>query len=209
MKFRKYPIILLILINIMTITSMEYKDLLSKIANDQLLFYLEKIPVKLLPNYNLLNSRDFPNVIISEPYNLSNLNLEKLMDFNMNTDTLESILDQTEMWYFPVEFKGEYIAILILDNMNGKWKAVSFGYANLAKELFRIENVERTRKNQSISLIVNYKLKKYFFHISDENNGRNLTEIVFSNNQVEVLSDYNKLTNLDDTIEKMQRLLLK
>ena len=42
---------------------------------------------------------------------------------------MSSILTVTDMWYFPVMIQNEIRCILVVDYMDGKWQAVSLGYA--------------------------------------------------------------------------------
>lgn len=186
--------------------SSESLNNITNIANDQLLSYLEKIPGPFLTNYGITSKSDFVNVSLGEPYQLFYLDNEDIGQINQKQINVKEIIHETNMWYFPVIFDSKYIAILIIDKMNDHWKAVSFGYSSLSKELFEIEEVWKSNDDYNIVLITNFQLQKYFFSIIMDNTSDNLTEIVFPGNSSEFNVDYSKLENIINTIDVIKNV---
>ena len=50
---------------------------------------------------------------------------------------VSSVSSDTTMWFFPVMLGSQTKALLVVDRMDTGWKAVSMGYAELARELER------------------------------------------------------------------------
>jgi len=109
-------------------------------ARDGLEPFLDGIPTKNSEDYGFPQGSGFEDVSLKQPYRVMAIHHQELIDFNQSDD-IRSILIETQMWMFPITQNGEPRAILMVDEMDGKPKAVLFGYVGLAVDLLKMEKV--------------------------------------------------------------------
>jgi len=96
--------------------------------------YLSKIPADSLEQYGFVNGEALNTASLGTPFLLYTLTPAALQQYQAGM-SVASVVTPTTMWYFPVLVAGQPRAILVVDRLNNQWKAVSLGYAGLAKEL--------------------------------------------------------------------------
>lgn len=85
---------------------------------------------------------------------------------------------ETTMWFFPVlNEDGTADAMLLVDWIGGEWKAVSYGYAPLAKEWHLVTAEWSSEKGFHPKLVKSSPTSRYYFTVP-EIDDRNLTRIV-------------------------------
>ena len=86
------------------------------------------------------------------------------------------LLADTTMWYFPVQVGEEVKAMLVVDRMEDGWRAVSFGYAPLAREWNVIAKQWPAAKGFHPRLAVVFQAQQYWFTVPEVDD-RNLTPV--------------------------------
>ena len=170
------------------------KDII-KVAKLGLPFFLGKVPEGQEKLYGFSPNDSLNDIELGKPLQLYVITPDSLFKYKPTTDSLNSLLSETNIWLFPLEIDGVYKSMLIVDKMNGEWQTVSLGRTQLAKSLDIIRGEYLKDESKEIRLIAVRQVKKYYFHIpnKDENN---FTQIVFNNK-------YSTLTNINDLIEPL------
>lgn len=137
--------------------------------------FLAKIPPDGLRDYGFAPGDPLGDAYPGAPYRLREITPAALSTFSP-TDTVGSLTRATSIWYFPVMLGGEAKAILIVDLLDGAWRAVSLGQAALAGELNEIGRQWPAAKGYDLRLIVSFQAASYFFSVPQAGD-RNLTRI--------------------------------
>lgn len=114
------------------------------VANSGLAGYLKKIPQGEESYYGFKSRNEFSLVQFGNPYHVYALKNEF---YTVNKVEDKDYFLHTEEWRVPVKVNGEYRVLLTIAKMKGKWTAVSFGSAMLAKELFDFEQKHPVSQN--------------------------------------------------------------
>jgi hypothetical protein len=96
--------------------------------------FLSLIPPEERSSYGFTKDEALDQAYLGEPFNLHTITPPALLGYQPG-DSVRALLSKTNLWYFPVMFRDEARAVLVVDQLNGKWQAVSLGYATLAKQL--------------------------------------------------------------------------
>jgi hypothetical protein len=138
--------------------------------------FLEKIPAGDSRSYGFEPGDPIHAAYPGAPYRLHEITPAALARFKPG-DAVDSLTRPAGMWYFPVMIRDEVKAILIVDYLDGAWRAVSLGQAPLARELNSIRRQWPKESGYSPSLVVNFQSAGYFFTVPQVND-HNLTPIL-------------------------------
>jgi hypothetical protein len=107
-------------------------------AADGLEPLLSSIPKKNLAEYGFSGGIDRADITFGQPYRVFTINPDVLLESENGTD-IQSMVDVTPMWFFPVLQEGQVRTILTVDRMNDAWQAVAIGSSGLAMQLKEAE----------------------------------------------------------------------
>ncbi len=107
-------------------------------AREGLKPFLQAIPVRQMELYGFPQGTGFDGISLAQPYRVFTIHPVTLLNSKGDED-IRTIITPTQNWLFPVVQNGETRAILTVDLMNGKWKAVSLGCPKIAEELSQME----------------------------------------------------------------------
>ncbi len=151
---------------------------LTRVAEQGMYAFLEIIPRIQQEDgeFGFAKTDSLDKVYIGIPYKLHKINSQALSDYQEG-DTVSSLISETQMWYFPIMLADQMKAVLIVDKVKGKWKAVGFGCANLSAKL------EKVRRNWPASegynpLLISFQEKEYLYTIP-EKGAYHLTSLTF------------------------------
>lgn len=102
------------------------------------------------------------------PLNLDTIIPEDLIEYQENTP-VTAILSRTNLWYFPVMLKNEAKTILVVDQIEGEWQAVSLGNTNLAKTLVAITQHWQASEGFNPKLIAVFQANQYLLAVPEVN----------------------------------------
>ena len=95
---------------------------------------------------------------------------------NRTVTSVQQLITGSTQYYFPVLINGTTKAILIVDKMNGQWRAVSLGYPGLAAELALIKAAWPEEQGFHPALIVMRQANSMLFTIPEKGE-TNLTPV--------------------------------
>ncbi|MCX6927469.1 MAG: hypothetical protein NT154_30325 [Verrucomicrobia bacterium] len=144
-------------------------------ASKGLPVFLAKVPVASKDLYGFPADSDLAQARLGEP-----LLLHAIRSTNLPTNpanaTVSSVMRDTSLWFFPVLLGSETRAMLVVDRQGGEWKAVSFGYAPLAREWDQVSKQWPAAKGFHPQLIAVFRAARHYFTVP-EIDDRNLTLI--------------------------------
>ena len=122
--------------------------------------FLSRISPEVRESYGFTKSDAFGQVHLGVPFNLYTMTPDALINYSAGSRVI-SLLSKTNMWYFLVMIDNNVRCILVVDLIDGKWQAVSLGYANLAKALSKVMRRWPKSKGFNPSLIAVFQANEY------------------------------------------------
>ena len=122
--------------------------------------FLSRISPETRESYGFDRSDAFGQVHLGVSFNLYTMTPDALLNYSAGSPVL-SLLSKTNMWYFLVMTKNNVRCILVVDQVDGKWQAVSLGYANLAKALSKVMQRWPQSKGFNPLLIAVFQANEY------------------------------------------------
>ena len=123
---------------------------------------IEKIPAESVQEYGFDSLEAVQTATRGEPYRLLAISPQSLANY-VPGNTLDSLLSQTALWYFPLLVNGEEKAFLVVEEMPGfPCRVVSLGYVRLARQI-QIARLGGSRAiEQKNRLVVVYQAHEFF-----------------------------------------------
>ncbi len=147
-------------------------------ATNALLPLLTRITGDMREKCGLKKGERLENAALGRPFRLYCITPAAIENYRDGA-TVTSMLTPTTMWYFPVVVRGKTTAILVVDRIHNRWKAVSLGYASLAARLDEIMRQWPAAKGYAPRLIAVYQAHTYFINVPQIDDC-NLTRLHFS-----------------------------
>lgn len=127
-----------------------------------------------------------------------------------NGTPVSTMLEEMNTWYCPVSMHGTNIAVLVVAKQGDAYKAVSLGYALLARTLTEVMRAWPEEKGYTIRLVLLPPLSSYFFWVPQCGES-NLTPLIFNKSargQNGTVPDiYSTLKPLDATATSLRTAL--
>jgi hypothetical protein len=157
--------------------------------------FLSRISPEVRESYGFAKSDAFGQVHLGDSFNLYTITPDALLNYSAGSQ-VSSLLSKTNMWYFLVMVENKVRCILIVDQIDGKWQAVSLGYADLAKALSKV--MQRWPKSKGFNpwLIAVFQANEYLVMVPEESSDTLLS--LFPARE-ELLMD-----NVKDVIERLK-----
>jgi len=133
------------------------------IAREELLQFLNKVPVGQEMLYGFENRDQFKSVTIGKPLQILSLSTETYSIDYANTSM--KIVPHDE-WFVPLIVQNTMKAIMTVTKHEGRLQAVDFGAKDLADELNSFKEIT-TKNNSIISILRVYRLQCDFLVISN------------------------------------------
>jgi hypothetical protein len=129
--------------------------------------FLSRISPEVRESYGFAKSDAFGQVHLGDSFNLYTITPDALLNYSAGSQ-VSSLLSKTNMWYFLVMVENKVRCILIVDQIDGKWQAVSLGYADLAKALSKV--MQRWPKSKGFNpwLIAVFQANEYLVMVPEE-----------------------------------------
>lgn len=139
-------------------------------AHNGLDIFLSYIPENELAAYGFANINETKGCLLGTPLKIYTILPDNLGRLNQNDDITSSI-QITNLWFFPVYSKDKVKNLLTVDFVNGQWKAVAMGSAELAKDVDSfLKNFSSQNKGaKDFKFLRIYQAKSDFFLIQSEN----------------------------------------
>lgn len=137
-----------------------------KTAQEGLQSFLSRVPLETRGHYGFTPSDDFKQARLGTAFNLYTMTPQALLTSSADT-SVTSLLSKTAMWYFPVMVHNEVRAILVVDQVDGQWQAVSLGYAELARALDRVGQRWPQAEGFHPQLIAVFQAKEYLVRVPE------------------------------------------
>jgi len=170
----------------------------SQVAAAKLPYYIKRLPQDMLKEMGVKSVTQLDDTTLGKPCPLYSITPLTLKNYNL-TNSVNDILRPTSMWYIPVFQNERPIAMLIVDKVNNKWKAVSFGHFTLASAWNKVIQQWPDEKFGT-KLIVMYQAKTYLFSLSKKAE-LNLTPLKFeTDSSIKTTDDKISLMPLSDGI---------
>jgi len=137
-----------------------------KVAQEGLQSFLSRVPLEARGHYGFTRSDDFQQAQLGPAFNLYTMTPQALLASSADTP-VTSLLSKTTLWYFPVMVHNEVRAILVVDQVDGQWQAVSLGYAELARALGRVGQRWPQAEGFHPQLIAVFQAKEYLVRVPE------------------------------------------
>lgn len=144
--------------------------------------FLNKISVDSLEQYGFIPGDVRSMATLGTPFLMYTITPSALAKYRTGM-SVASMVTPTTMWYFPVLMGGQTRAILVVDQINNQWQAVSLGYAGLAGELGALSRQWNVAQGYHPMLIVVFQAKQYLFTVP-EKGAYNLTRLTANRPEV-------------------------
>jgi hypothetical protein len=149
-------------------------------ASNGLPSFLAKVPAESKQLYGFAEDVDFSKVRLASPLLLYTIKPSALSSNQVN-DTVSSVAFETSMWFFPVLIGTEVKAMLVVDRQDNEWKAVSLGYAPLAREWHQVCNQWPLGKGFHPRLVAGFQAAQFYFTVPEVGD-QNLTPLLSPRN---------------------------
>jgi hypothetical protein len=146
--------------------------------------FVNKIPAGHCSEYGVSSPGEIHQLKTGKPLQLFSITPYVILQ-NTQAGTMNDLLTPTSLWYIPVLSENRAVAMLVVEQKDAaNAKAVSFGFAHLAKqisdsELFYPELITNEKR-----LIAVYQAQEFFLALPETHPGQLLalqsSEIVFS-----------------------------
>jgi hypothetical protein len=176
-----------------------------EVAQEYLKKCWKNIPDKFKNDYGFDTSDSLRDISLGEPFNIFKITPAAIENYKEG-DSTGSLLTKTNLWYFPVMLKEESKAYVIVDKMGDTYKAVSFGYTNLAKGINVIKQNWPASKGHNIKICIAYETQTCLYTIPEINN-HNLSTIEMSGKKyLRKSTDAIRDNTIDDLSVTMKQL---
>ena len=136
-------------------------------AMDGLGSFLKAIPTSDLRHYGFSDKEDLNQATLGKPFRVYTITPDKVLSYTPQME-LFSIVSPTNLWFFPVLYRGEVRTILTVDKMKGKWKAVAIGSSGLARQLKKVEDKWPESEGYEHKFVRIYQARSDFVILSKE-----------------------------------------
>lgn len=107
---------------------------IQRAAEAGLPIFLSRLPEGMEGEYGFEQGGDMDRAVLGRPFRVAAITPAAL-SAHQPGDSLDALLTDTTLWYFPVSVEGSIRAVLVVDRTEAGWEAVSLGYARLAAAL--------------------------------------------------------------------------
>jgi hypothetical protein len=144
-------------------------------ASNGLPVFLASVPATAKESYGFPSDSDLTQARLGAPLRRYTITPAALTNRARST-AVSSLITETTLWYFPIQVNGETKALLAVDRMSDGWKAVSLGYAPLAREWNQVTRQWPASKGYHPRLVTVFQAKQHYFTVPEVDD-RNLTLI--------------------------------
>lgn len=142
-----------------------------------------------------LDGFDPEDTYLGTPYKI--YRMEDILDTGSSEEnTVASMVEATQQWYFPVMIDDEVKTFLMVDNINGEWMATSVGNGPLAKKMTKVRKKLRKKKGYKERLILSYQAKEFLYTVP-KISPDNLTSLTYD-------ADYLKTKDLETELRRLK-----
>jgi hypothetical protein len=117
---------------------------------------------------------DLTKAVPGTPFRMYYLSADSILSYNGNAP-VESIVNESDMWYFPIIIDGKIKLMLYVGNKNGRWMRAGLGSAGLARQIQEITRQWPLKDGFTPLIVHQQDVGVYFFSIPQIDNA-NLTE---------------------------------
>jgi hypothetical protein len=185
-------------------------------ATNGLPVFLAMIPPDFKHEYGFPDDADLSTVSLGSPVLMHTIQPAALSS-NQVSDTVSSLVSESSMWFFPLLMGSEVRAMMVVDRQGSVWKAVSLGYAPLAREWNQVLNQWPASKGFHPRLIAVFQAKQFYFTVP-EIGERNLTPLLSPWNAAastkaaplgagQSSTNYSRLGTLSIELDKLKTML--
>jgi hypothetical protein len=165
-----------------------------KAADEGMQKILLNLPLNITDELGL-DGCDPEDAYLGTPYKIYQLK-DVLVTESAEKNTVASMIEATQQWYFPVMIDDEVKTFLMVDYINGEWKATSVGNGPLAKKMTKVRKKLRERKGYKERLILSYQAKEFLYTVP-KMSPDNLTSLTYD-------VDYLKTKDLKTELRRLK-----
>jgi len=147
-------------------------------------------------------SDDLSKAILGAPFRLYSLPVESITHYKAES-TLRSMIQETDMWYFPITIGGTVKMMLYVGKRNGTWERAGLGSAGLAREMQNLAVRYSPTQGYTPILVQQRNTGSYLFSVP-QINAYNLTE-AYSGSAAADPRRYATLKSLSTTVPELRK----
>ena len=141
-------------------------DEVARAAEEGLPDMLGKIPPGGWSEYGFASGEELAEATLGEPLSLFTITPAALNACKPG-DPVDSLLSETTLWYVPVRVKETVRSFLVVDRVEDRWEAVSFGYAPLTKPVEAMLAQWPASAGYHPKLILVFQAQQYLFTVPE------------------------------------------
>lgn len=167
--------------------------------------FLAQTPDDMLPLFGITSREELQTAQLSDPFQVHIITPDKLKA-SRGDSSVKQLMEPTNLWYFPIMVGEQTKLVLVVDHTDGKWQAVSLGYAPLARELHQVRQQWNRRDGYHPVLAMMPQVRAFVFSVPEVSD-TNLTILrcrPVTGERTEV-QNYENIKNAKDTIEALQQ----
>ncbi len=127
---------------------------------------LGKIPAGAWGEYGFASGEELAEATPGEPLSLFTITPAALNGYKPG-DPVDSLLSETTLWYVPVRVRESVRSFLVMDRVEDRWEAVSFGYVPLAKPVEAMLAQWPASAGYHPRLVLVFQAQQYLFTVPE------------------------------------------
>lgn len=126
--------------------------------------FLDRIPAGQREEYGFAEADPLDQAELGDPWLLHAIAPAALATCKGTTPG-SAVITPTKLWYFPVLIASQPKALLVVDQTEEGWKAVSLGYARIARDLAAVREQWPAVKGHAPLFIASFQARQHFFTV--------------------------------------------
>ena len=133
-------------------------------AQEGLRAFLDRIPAGQREEYGFVEADPLDQAELGDPWLLYAITPTALAACK-DTTPVSAVISPTKLWYFPVLIAQQPKALLLVDQTDAGWQAVSLGYARIARDLALVREQWSPAKGHAPLFVASFQARQHFFAV--------------------------------------------
>ena len=145
---------------------------------------------------------DLSKAVLGNPFRLFRLLADSIRNYN-GIAPLRDIVNESDMWYFPIVIDEKIKMMLYVGKKDGKWMRAGLGSAGLSRQMQEITSQWSSSAGFTPMIVQQQNVGAYFYNIPQVDN-YNLTETASALTRTGLSESTSQLKTLDAAINDLR-----